>query len=113
MYRLLVLVLPLFLSGCFMPVWFTYASFALDGVSYATTGKSVSDHALSIVADEDCAAHRLVVGEAICREPKGKTEVSLATRPRARNEADETVGHQVEPVRAAVATATMPSTADP
>ncbi|GEM_PF-6742036 len=40
---------------------------ALTGLSYALTGKSVSDNALSMVTNMDCAAHHMLDGDAICQ----------------------------------------------
>jgi len=56
------------LSGCIvaMPPAVQAASFALDGLSYAATGKSVTDHALSAMANRDCAMARALNGEKIC-----------------------------------------------
>lgn len=56
----------LFLAGCALPLPFQIASWAVSGISYATTGKSMSDHALSAVASRDCALHRFAFGEDIC-----------------------------------------------
>jgi hypothetical protein len=39
-----------------------------DGVSYASTGRSMTDHAISTVAEEDCKLFRAVDGEPVCRE---------------------------------------------
>ncbi|OHC79003.1 MAG: hypothetical protein A3G18_01660 [Rhodospirillales bacterium RIFCSPLOWO2_12_FULL_58_28] len=44
------------------------ASWALDGVSMLTSGKSVTDHGISILAKKDCAIWRGVKGDDICRE---------------------------------------------
>jgi hypothetical protein len=55
-------------AGCVLPPPATIASYALDGVSFFSTGKSVSDHAISAVAEKDCALWRVVKGERICRE---------------------------------------------
>ncbi|MDH3335767.1 MAG: hypothetical protein OEL50_03895 [Rhodospirillaceae bacterium] len=47
------------LSGCLaLPPAIQIASLALDGFSYMSTGKSVSDHAISAFANKDCAVHR-------------------------------------------------------
>ena len=56
------------LSGCIvaMPPAVQAASFALDGLSYAATGKSVTDHAISAMANKDCAMARALNGEDIC-----------------------------------------------
>ncbi len=71
MWRALTIVALLGLAGCAMPPAVSIASFALDGISYLATGKSVSDHALSIVTQQDCAMWRLVKEgdpRAVCRE---------------------------------------------
>ncbi len=51
-----------------MPPAATIASYALDGISFFSTGKSVSDHAISAVVEKDCALWRVVKGDLICRE---------------------------------------------
>lgn len=60
--------LAMSLSGCIvaLPPAIQMASLALDGVSYATTGKSVTDHAISTVTAQDCAMGRVLQGEDIC-----------------------------------------------
>lgn len=70
MRRVAVLVFPLLLAGCALPPAVTVASLAADGVSYLATGKSTTDHAISAIAQEDCALVRAVREEAIC-VPKG------------------------------------------
>ena len=67
MARILVLALPLFVSGCFLPVHLTIASLVVNGFSVAATGKSTADHALSAVSSQDCAMLRVAKSEAICR----------------------------------------------
>jgi len=56
------------LSGCLaiLPPAVQLASLALDGVSYAATGKSVTDHALSGLTDQDCAMIRVLKGQDVC-----------------------------------------------
>ncbi len=58
------------LSGCIIavPPAIQLASLALDGVSYATTGKSVTDHAISNVTNQDCAMLRSLQGDNICSD---------------------------------------------
>ncbi len=46
------------LSGCALPVPVQIASWALDGVSYLFTEKSVADHGISVLAQKDCAVLR-------------------------------------------------------
>lgn len=50
----------LVLAGCGLPPAVMIASYAVDGISYVATGKSVTDHALSAFAQQDCALHRFV-----------------------------------------------------
>ena len=60
------------LSGCAMPAAVTVASFALDSGSYAMSGKTLSDHGLSLATEEDCAMVRLLdEDEEVCREQPG------------------------------------------
>lgn len=54
------------LAGCASPAVFM-ASQAVTGVSYLTTGKGTTDHVLSAAMAEDCALHRAINGDAVCR----------------------------------------------
>ena len=58
--------LPLLLGGCGLPPALSAASWALDGISYLASGKSVTDHAISEVAQQDCALFRVVQGRELC-----------------------------------------------
>ena len=66
------------LGGCVLSAAESIASLAFDGASYAATGKSVQDNAVSVVADEDCALWRAVAGRSICVE---KSETMVASLP--------------------------------
>jgi len=66
-HRILIALAPILLSGCAIPPAITIASYVLDGISYASTGKSVSDHGISAVAGRDCATFRILKGENPCR----------------------------------------------
>lgn len=66
------------LGGCALPPALSIASLVVDGVSYAASGKSVQDHALSAVTDEDCALWRVVTGLAICRDKDGGANSAIA-----------------------------------
>jgi hypothetical protein len=74
------------LGGCVVgaiPPAVTVASYAVDGVSYIATGKSLTDHAISEVAGEDCVLIRAAVLEDPCRErvqPDSALAVDLETR---------------------------------
>jgi len=54
------------LGGCAMPAGFTTLTYAMTGLSYASSGKGVADHALSAAIDQDCAVLRAVQGIQIC-----------------------------------------------
>lgn len=56
-----LLFLPLAAGGCVLPPAVTVASLVADGVSYMATGKSVSDHGISVATARDCAVLRAVV----------------------------------------------------
>ena len=66
-HRFLLALAPILLSGCAIPPAVSIASYVLDGISYAATGKSVSDHGISAVAGRDCATFRILKGENPCR----------------------------------------------
>ncbi len=65
------------LGACSMPLPLKVTSWALDGIAYLTTEKSVTDHGLSLVAQQDCALWRGFMGEQICRSEDG-TAIALA-----------------------------------
>ncbi|MBT5570713.1 MAG: hypothetical protein HOJ90_05785 [Alphaproteobacteria bacterium] len=60
--------LPILLGGCGLPPAVTVASWAADGLSYIVSGKSVTDHAISEVAEQDCALFRIVQGREVCED---------------------------------------------
>lgn len=64
-----ILLTPMLLGGCLPPA-IAIASYAADGASYAASGKSLSDHGISAAADKDCATWHLLVGRAVCEDPK-------------------------------------------
>lgn len=81
---LVLIGLPLLLGGCGLPPALTAASWALDGVSYLVSGKSVTDHAISEVAAQDCALFRVVQGREVCEEYEidgDSTFILTAARP--------------------------------
>lgn len=85
------------LSGCALPPAISIASMALDLASYAETGKSVTDHGISLVLQQDCALLRVLEGT-ICRdysdEDPGVTALA-ALRPMADPTAAVTGGDPV------------------
>lgn len=61
-------ILALGISGCTIPTPVSIATYAVDGVSYAVSGKSMSDHAISAVLEQDCAMFRVMQGKLVCRK---------------------------------------------
>jgi len=66
-HRYLFVLAPILLSGCAIPPALSIASYAIDAISYAATGKSISDHGISMAAGRDCATWRLIKGENPCK----------------------------------------------
>jgi len=64
--RALIALVPLVLGGCALPLPVQIASWAADGVSFLATGKSVTDHGISAVAQQDCAMWRAATTGEIC-----------------------------------------------
>ncbi len=55
------------LTGCVtIPPAVTLASWALSGFSFVVTGKTVSDHAISSIAEEDCSVLRVLQNKPVC-----------------------------------------------
>lgn len=71
----------LFLSGCIgvVPPVVAVASYAIDGASLLVSGKSVSDHAISEIADEDCAMWRIVKLKKPCRPYQNSENIARVT----------------------------------
>jgi hypothetical protein len=61
----------LVLSGCAVPLPVKIASWVIDGISYIATKKSLSDHAISVALQQDCAVWRGVTGEGFCLDDDG------------------------------------------
>ena len=72
---LAALALPL--SGCLLPPIITIASLALDVGSYAVSGKTMTDHGISLVAEEDCALMRVFEGH-LCEDYQHYEHESVA-----------------------------------
>src|SRR5258707_3523898 len=69
MGRYLVLLMPILLSGCGLPIAVTIGSYAADGASYIATGKSVTDHGLTALTGRDCALLRPILkSKPICED---------------------------------------------
>jgi hypothetical protein len=96
-------VLPASLGGCAITP-LTIASYSFDGFSYAASGKSLTDHAISEVMDQDCGTLRVFRGEWICRdytpEQRKKIELARAETPKG----DRRTLHVAEPDTEALST---------
>lgn len=79
--RILLLACTLLLGGCALPVPVQIASWAVDGLLYITTEKSMADHGVSLVAQKDCAMLRVVTEGALCRDDDSVTAVASADVP--------------------------------
>jgi hypothetical protein len=66
-----VVVPALALGGCALPAAVVVASYSADIVSYAATGKTVTDHAYSAVARSDCSFIRILRDKPICVDEPG------------------------------------------
>lgn len=64
----LIIFCLLVLEGCALPLPIRIASWVIEGITYATTNKSIADHGLSVIAKKDCALIRTVTGDEICRD---------------------------------------------
>ena len=65
-----------------MPAAFTVASLALDTGSYMVSGKTLTDHGLSVAMDEDCSMVRVLdEEEAICQETPDYEVANAALTP--------------------------------
>ncbi len=75
------------LSGCALPPVITIASIAADFASYGATGKTLSDHGLSFVMQQDCSMLRVLDNEkTVCVE---EDDAATATASNASKDADE------------------------
>ena len=70
MKRIMILgTTAVLLGGCALPVPFQVASWAIDGISYLMTEKTIADHGISILAQKDCAVLRGLLGDRkFCRD---------------------------------------------
>lgn len=71
-------VVGLGLSGCALPPALAIASLVLDVGSFALSGKTATDHGISIVAQEDCALLKILEGK-ICEAYPEDEDIAVAT----------------------------------
>jgi hypothetical protein len=62
------------LTGACAPAAVTVVSYGADGVSLAGSGKSTTDHLVSMVSKKDCALWRVFRSEKVCREREGNQD---------------------------------------
>lgn len=71
--------LAILLGGCALPPAFQMATLLADVFSYVASGKSVTDHGISLAVRKDCAMLRVVQGEELCRENGPVTMIANAS----------------------------------
>lgn len=73
------------LGACALPPAVQIASYTADAVSYAGSGKSLGDHAISAATGEDCALIRILGDRPVCgdeyagKDPGSKSEALAQT----------------------------------
>jgi len=74
----IVIVAALSLSGCLPLSAPTLIGLAVDGISYAATGKTIADHAISGIAEKDCSFSRSILNnQALCDETEAPVVIAL------------------------------------
>ena len=87
--------MSLILGGCLLPPAYHIASWTFTGFSYLFTGKSVSDHALSVAMKQDCAIHRIVAGSRVCLLHDGEPVDDLTAVALLGDELEGTAGYPI------------------
>ena len=71
MNRVLPVAMGVFLSGCgIMPMWTSIVHTVTDAVLSVTTGKSSSEHGLSVLTGKDCQFIRIIDNQNVCMSLK-------------------------------------------
>ena len=68
-----------------------YIKFGADGISYFTTNKSTSDHIVSSALEQDCAFHRVLFQEEICKNYAPDMNLTLSKEQQSKKDASVTV----------------------
>lgn len=71
-------VVGMALSGCVLPPAIAIATLVLDVGSFAVSGKTATDHGISLLAQEDCALIKILEGK-ICEAYPEIQDVAVAT----------------------------------
>jgi hypothetical protein len=99
MRTVLAVLFPLILTGCGLPPAITAISYALDGMSLFSTGKAVSDHALSMAMEQDCKVWRVVEDKSVCRDLLPGESNALIAQAKEWQNGQEIVGQQEPRIR--------------
>jgi len=102
----------LLLQGCFLPLPVRVASWALDGISYVATQKSLTDHGLTLVAKRDCAVLRMLKGQSVCMDEVEETIAIAAAGAATTADQDETAALASFETAAGGAETAIPAIAD-
>ncbi len=77
---LIIAVMCFLVSACGLPPAVTIASYMVDSLLMTTSGKSSTDHLISLVSSKDCAMWRVARGDSICNpSPPGDPRETLIT----------------------------------
>ncbi len=77
MMRFVATLAALFIcTACAAPIGVTVVALMADGVTYAMTEKSISDHGLSAITEQGCAMHRVFTDGPVCSENEDNLEVA-------------------------------------
>ena len=63
-----ILLASFLLSACAVPAGLQVASWAIGGISYATTQKSLTDHGISVVVGRDCSMTKVLTDGTLCAD---------------------------------------------
>ena len=77
--RLGFVLSPLILSGCAVPTAVSIATLTADAFSLVVSEKTLADHAISQIAQKDCALWRGFTGEEVCVDEDGTVAVAAVT----------------------------------
>lgn len=94
--RLLIVACAFMLGGCALPLPLQIASWAVDGLLFVSTEKTMADHGVSIALQRDCAMLRAVTEGAYCRDDVGVAAVAVLDLPQPENDGAETAATMVD-----------------
>lgn len=84
-----MVVVVFVLGGCAIPLPIKLASWAIDGISYLATRKSVADHGISVALGQDCALLRLITEKgSVCTDDASSATALAEADPSAQTAAE-------------------------